>query len=273
MIGMDRRLVASSIAILLFSSAAIAPASAQEAVDDPKQPSVDNPHMHLWGTDDLSSCWTHFDSNDSSGSAEGGYGEKTFGDGQQVSVDYTCSMQENFLQDMYLNSNGTIEIDLVVNIWSGDCEPGSECKNLTLTLYQGNVQVAQKEFLAVDNNGNDEMISWDIPVDQNTTRWNKSNEEPRLQIEFSWPGYNGVDCLLFFVDCSGSFGMYYENNEDGNDAMVNFPVVNLTEGGPFPEGPEDGEDEEGVLPGFGLLTGLGALALASAASRSRIGEE
>ena len=272
MIGMDSRLVASSIAILLFSSAAIAPASAQ-AAEDPKQPSVDNPHMHLWGTDDLSSCWTHFDSNDSSGSAEGGYGEKTFGGGQQVSVDYTCSIQENFLQNMYLNSNGTIEIDLVVNVWSGDCSQGSECKNLTLTLYQGNIQVAQKEFQAVDNNGNDEMISWDIPVDQNTTRWNKSNEEPRLQIEFSWPGYNGADCLLFFVDCSGSFRMYYENNEDGNDATVNFPVVNMTEAGPNGEGPGDEEDDGGFLPGFGLLAVLGALALASAASRPRVEEE
>ena len=271
MTTMEREAIAFSVAILLLSSTSIVPASAQ-AAEDPKQPSVDNPHMHLWGTDDLSSCWTHFDSNDSSGSAESGYGEQIFGDGQQVSVDYTCSMQDTFLQDMYLNSNGTIEVDLVVNIWSGDCDQGSECKNLTLTLYQGNIQVAQKEFQAVDNNGNDEMISWDIPVDQNTTRWNKSSEEPRLQVEFSWPGYNGIDCILPFVDCSGSFRMYYENNEDGNDATVNFPVVNMTEAGPNGEGPVDGEDDEGFLPGFGLLAGLGALALASVTSRSRTEE-
>jgi hypothetical protein len=181
-------------------------------------------------------------------------------------------MQDTFLQDMYLNSNGTIEVDLVVNIWSGDCSQGSECKNLTLTLYQGTKQVSQKEFQAVDNNGNDEMISWDIPVDQNTTRWNKSNEEPRLQVEFSWPGYNGLpfECLVF--SCEGHFGMYYANNEDGNDATVNFPVVNMTEAGPDGEGPGDGEDDEGFLPGFGLLAGLGALALASVTSQSRTEE-
>ena len=263
---MTRRILAICLGLLMSSSVVITPAYAQ-AADDPKQPSVDNPHMHLWGTDDLSSCWTHFDSNDSSGSAESGYGEQTFGDGQQVSVDYTCSMQDTFLQDMYLNSNGTIEVDLVVNIWSGDCDQGSECKNLTLTLYQGNIQVAQKEFQAVDNNGNDEMISWGIPVDQNTTRWNKSNEEPRLQVEFSWPGYNGLECIIF--SCEGHFGMYYENNEDGNDAVINFPVVNITEAGPNGEGPGVDEDDEGFLPGFGLLAGLGALALASVANRSR----
>ena len=263
---MTRRILAICLGLLMSSSVVITPAYAQ-AADDPKQPSVDNPHMHLWGTDDLSSCWTHFDSNDSSGSAESGYGEQTFGDGQQVSVDYTCSMQDTFLQDMYLNSNGTIEVDLVVNVWSGDCDQGSECKNLTLTLYQGTRLVSQKEFQAVDNNGNDEMISWSIPVDQNTTRWNKSNEEPRLQIEFSWPGYNGLECIIF--SCEGHFGMYYENNEDGNDAVINFPVVNITEAGPNGEGPGVDEDDEGFLPGFGLLAGLGALALASVTSRSR----
>ena len=263
---MTRRILAICLGLLMSSSVVITPAYAQ-AADDPKQPSVDNPHMHLWGTDDLSSCWTHFDSNDSSGSAESGYGEQTFGDGQQVSVDYTCSMQDTFLQDMYLNSNGTIEVDLVVNVWSGDCDQGSECKNLTLTLYQGTRLVSQKEFQAVDNNGNDEMISWSIPVDQNTTRWNKSNEEPRLQIEFSWPGYNGLECIIF--SCEGHFGMYYENNEDGNDAVINFPVVNITEAGPNGEGPGVDEDDEGFLPGFGLLAGLGALALASVANRSR----
>ena len=66
--------------------------------------------------------------------------------------------------------------------------------------------------------------------------------------------------------------MYYENNEDGNDATVNFPVVNMTEAGPNGEGPVDGEDDEGFLPGFGLLAGLGALALASVTSRSRAEE-
>ena len=74
---MTRSIMALSLSFFLLSSVAFAPASAQ-AADDPKQPSVENPHMHFWGTDAISSCWTHFDSNDSSGAAEGGHGEKSF---------------------------------------------------------------------------------------------------------------------------------------------------------------------------------------------------
>ena len=39
-----------------------APAAAQAT--DAKQPSVDNPHMHVWGTDNIGQCWTHFDRNE-----------------------------------------------------------------------------------------------------------------------------------------------------------------------------------------------------------------
>ena len=266
---------ASGLVLLMVLSTVAAPASAQDAAQDPKQPSVENPHMHFWGDSGLNNCWTHFDGNDSAGSASEGYGEETFPEGQQVEVEFSCKMQENLKQDLYLDANGTLTFEFVVSVWSADaCDADQqECIPLTLTLMKGSAEIAKQEFPNVDKSGNDEVIQWNLNANETMARWNRSTEEPAIHVQFSWPGYNGVDCLLFFVDCSGSFGMYYENNEDGNDAMVNFPVVNLTEGGPFPEGPEDGEDEEGVLPGFGLLTGLGALALASAASRSRIGEE
>jgi hypothetical protein len=45
---------------------------------DPKQPSVDNPHMHIYGNSDLSNCFMHFDGNDTTGSAEEGYGEQVW---------------------------------------------------------------------------------------------------------------------------------------------------------------------------------------------------
>ena len=85
---MQKTLVSLGLAFVLLSSVVAAPVSAQAATD-PKQPSVDNPHMHFWGTGDLSSCWTHFDSNDSSGSAEGGHGEMSFSLGQQGDVFFT----------------------------------------------------------------------------------------------------------------------------------------------------------------------------------------
>ena len=255
------------VSFLVLFSVSAAPASAQEAVENPKQPSVDNPHMHFWGTDDLSSCWTHFDSNDSSGSTEGGYGEMQFSQGQRIEVEYTCDMQESFQQDMYLDSNGTIEIRVVVNTWTGNCGENDDCENLNITLFKGVVQVARQEFPAVDNNGNDESIIWEIPVDANMTRWNKSGEEPRVKFEYSMPGYSEPECAIpFITDCSGHFGMYYENNEDGNDARVIFPVINKTEAG-IEDGPGSGSDDSGsgLLPGFGLLLALSSLAMASIA--------
>ncbi|HIM64435.1 MAG TPA: hypothetical protein EYM40_02880 [Candidatus Poseidoniales archaeon] len=65
-------------------------------------------------------------------------------------------------------------------------------------------------------------------------------------------------------DCTGEFRFYYSNNEDnGNDTVVNFPVINHTIPG---EGGGDGGIGDAVsdaLPGFGLVMGIGALALAA----------
>ena len=266
---MQKTLVALGLAFFLLTSVVAAPVSAQ-AVNDPKQPSVDNPHMHFWGTGDLSSCWTHFDSNDSTGSSEEGYGERTYGSGQ-VEISLSCRMQDNLKEDMYLNPNGTILIEVGVNIFSGECENDQgNCQELTLTLKRGNLAVASQEFPAVSVDGDDEQVRWEVPVDRNMTVWNKSIEEPTLDIEFSKPGYNGVGCGLLF-DCTGSFRFYYSNNQDGMDVEVLWPVVNMTEEAPDGEGGdgEDGGSLPGGLPGFGLAAGLGSLALAAVAANSR----
>jgi len=271
---MTNRLIALSMALFILSSVLVAPASAQ-AVDDPRQPSVENPHMHFWGTSDLSSCWTHFDSNDSTGSAEEGYGERTYGSGQ-VEISLSCRAQDNFKEDMYLNPNGTILVEIGVNIFSGECENDQgNCQELTLTLKRGNLAVASQEFPAVSVDGDDEQVRWEIPVDNNMTVWNKSVEEPVLDIEFSKPGYNGLGCGLVF-DCTGSFRFYYSNNEEGLTAEANFPIINMTEAvDPDGEGGEedDGGSLPGGLPGFGLMAGLGALAIAAVAANQRTEQE
>tara|TARA_B100001287_G_scaffold1048_1_gene812 strand:- start:3533 stop:4360 length:828 start_codon:yes stop_codon:yes gene_type:complete len=270
---MKKTLVALSLAFFLLSSVVAAPVSAQ-AVNDPKQPSVDNPHMHFWGTGDLSSCWTHFDSNDSTGSSEEGFGERSYGSGQ-VEVSLSCRMQDNLKENMYLNPNGTILIEVAVNIFSGECDNDQgNCQELTLTLRRGNLAVASQEFPAVSVDGDDEQIRWELPVDRNMTVWNKSVEEPTLDIEFSKPGYNGIECGLF-ADCTGTFRFYYSNNQDGMDAEVLWPVVNITEENPEGEG-GDGEGSgslPGGLPGFGLAAGLGSLALAAVAGSSRLSRD
>jgi len=262
------RLQSAALVVLLLVSYMGAPASAQEVQEDPKQPTVDNPHMHIYGTDDFSSCFSHFDGEDSTGSAEDGKGMRTWGTGQQVDVDFMCSFNEKFREDMYLEENGTIKLQMSFNIYSADCNDNADCTNLTLSLKKGTLTVATKEFPEMNNDGNDQTINWDIVVDRNMTRWNKSgSEEPVIQIEYSKPGYNGIECVVF--DCDGEFAIYY-SNQNGTAVEVNFPVVNKTE-------PVVVDDDDSVLPGavgdalpgFGLMAGMGALAMAAVAG-SRI---
>ncbi len=266
---------ALGLALLLALSTVAAPASAQDAVQDPKQPSVDNPHMHIWGDSGLNNCWTHFDGNDSAGSASEGYGEETFSTGQQVEVDFSCSMQENLKQDLYLDANGTITLEFVVAIYSADdCDDSSqECIPLTFTLMKGSTEIASQEFPNVNKNGDDESLQWNLNTNETMARWNKSIEEPEIQVQFSWPGYSGFlfECAVF--DCTGEFRFYYSNNENNDTVEVNFPVINHTipgEGGGGDGG--IGDSVSDALPGFGLVAGIGALALA-AVGASRFSRE
>ena len=211
----------------------------------------------------------HFDGNDSTGSAEEGYGEQVWPnqDNQQIEMDYTCRVSDNFKQDMYLNANGSIQISLEFNIDAGgDCgAPNAVCENLNLTLYKGGIELAKQEFPAVDTNGNDDSLTWNIDVDRNMTRFNRSGEEPQLRVEFSKPGTSGTiltPCSFFY--CGGSFRMYYHTTNGSNSADVNFPVVNQS----MPGGVEDEGGLSAVsdaLPGFGLMAGMAALAMAAVA--------
>jgi hypothetical protein len=272
--GSTRVASAIGLAMLMALSTIGAPATAQEAAADPRQPSPENPHMHIYGNDDLSNCFSHFDGNDTSGSAPDGYGEKEWpnANGQQIEMDYTCRM-ESFKQDMYLSPNGTIQITLNFRIEAdGDCGAGSKCENLNLTLFKGGFQVARQEFPAIDRAGNDETVIWNIDVDKNMTRFNRS-EEPQIQVEFSYPGYDGGVLCSFGFYCGGYFRMYYHT--PGNDsAEVNFPVVNQSMPGEGGDGEEPGliGGVTDSLPGFGLMAGVGSLAMAAVAA-SRLSRE
>ena len=260
------RLQSAALVVLLLVSYIGAPATAQDSFVDPKQPSVDNTHMHIYGNSDLSNCFMHFDGNDTTGSAEDGYGEQVWPEqvNQQISMDYTCRVSDNFKQDMYLNPNGTIQINLDFRIDAADCNDQSECQNLTLTFYKGGIELAQQEFPAVDSNGNDDSLSWNINVDRNMTRFNKSGEEPQLRVEFSKPGYNGFLGNCFAFKCGGDFRMYYATTNGSETGIVQFPVINQSM-------PTVDDDEGGLgavsdaLPGFGLMAGMAALAMAAVA--------
>ena len=258
----QRTAQAFGLALLLALSAVAAPASAQDAVQDPKQPAVDNPHMHIYGNDDLSNCFAHFDGNDTTGSSDQGYGEEIWtSSNAQIEMDYTCKMEEAFKQDMYLDDNGTIEIILNFQIYADDsgCDGGGECENLNLTFYKGTFEVARQEFPNVPLNDNDHTVNWQIPIDNNMTRFNRT-EEPQLRVEFSYPGYNSI--IPIFGYNGGEFRMYY--HDPGNDsAEVEFPVVNQTIPGEGGGGGGIGGAVSDAVPGFGLVAGIGALALAA----------
>jgi len=258
------RLQSAALVVLLLVGSIGAPTSAQFV--DPRQPTVDNNIMYIYGTSDLSNCFMHFDGNDSTGSAEEGYGEQVWPEqnGQQIEMDYTCRISDNFKQDMYLQPNSTINIIINFNIDArGQCNANSVCENLNLTLYKGGIELAKQEFPAVDTSGNDDSINWNIDVDRNMTRFNRSGEEPQLRVEFSKPGAQDTFTNCFAFICGGSFRMYYHT--PGNDsAEVNFPVMNQSM-------PPVDDDDGGLgavsdaLPGFGLMAGMAALAMAAVA--------
>ena len=263
------RLQSAALVVLLLVSSIGAPTSAQFV--DPKQPSVDNPHMHIYGNSDLSNCFMHFDGNDTTGSAEEGYGEQVWPNqvNQQIEVDYTCRVSDNFKQDMHLNENGTIEIKLDFQIDSDNCNDQNECQNLTLTLYKGGIELAMQEFPATANNGNDDSVIWNVDVDRNMTRFNRSGEEPQLRVQYSKPGSNGALGFCSIEFCGGSFRMYYATTNGTDTGVVEFPIINQSM-------PGGGDSDEGglgavsdALPGFGLMAGMAALAMAAVAG-SRI---
>ncbi len=265
-----RRLQALCLVLVMLSSSVAAPASAQTT--DPKQPSVENPSLYFWGTSQMDQCWTHFDEEGNDGSSQDGYGEKEFtGNGEQVDVDFTCRIQsgETFRENMYLDANSSIVIELTFQIQNADCDDQRECQDLTLTLFKGTTPVAKDSF-PMNSDGDDQQINWNIPVAKNMTSWNKSGEEPAIQIEFSKPGYSSASCLIFL--CGGWFRFYYSDNAENYSSIANFPIINLTE-----TGPGDGDGGDGILggavgdslPGFGLAAGIGALAMAAIASSRR----
>jgi hypothetical protein len=57
--------------------------------------------------------------------------------------------------------------------------------------------------------------------------------------------------------------MYYSNNEDNASVVANFPVINVSATGGGGGGGSIVDKVDDALPGFGLVAGIGALALAA----------
>jgi hypothetical protein len=255
------------LATILALSTLVAPTSA-EVIVDPKQPTPENNVMVVLGTQDLGNCFTHFDVNDTTGSADQGYGQKDFSEGSQIDVDFNCQMEKSMIESMYL-TNGSIKFDFTVNIDSMDCSDNGNCKNLTVTISKGQTVVKVQEWPVEQvNSNNDVNLEMEITVDEMSNTWNKSSEEPFIQFEYSAPGWTTWDCNLV-IECPGYFILYYYTI--GNDTgIMDFPITNLTDpNNPDGNGMTGESGKESVLPGFGLIAGIGALAMAAVIAPSR----
>jgi hypothetical protein len=251
------------LATILALSTLVAPSTAQIA-DDPKQPSETNNVMVMLGSQDLANCFTHFDANDTSGSAEQGYGEKSFSEGSQVNVMFNCQLEKSFTEHMYL-TNGSIVFDFTVEIDSMDCNDNSDCTNLTVIVSKGQQAIKRQEWPVEQvNSGNPVNLEMVIEVDEMTNTWNKSSQEPLIEFEYSAPGWSTLDCAIPGIDCPGYFRLYYYT-VGNNTGIMDFPIANTTD----PNNPGDNmggsPSDSGGLPGFGLMAGVSALAMAAVA--------
>ncbi len=252
------------LVILVCSSMAAAPISAQSS--NPEQPSAINNVLHFWGNEDATDCWENFDPEGSSGSADQGYGEEVDGgDAERLEVSISCRMKYSFEEDLYLNPTGKISVEFGVKVDHADAE-SEEDKDLTITLMKGNMEIESREFpgIATDE---DVQLSWEIDVEENSTWWNRSEGEPSIRIEISKVGWDasGTPCsgALQVLKCGGSFRLYYSNNQEGLRSQIQFPVADA------PEVIEEVKSEDKGVPGFGLLSGLVAMAMAVTVPRNR----
>ena len=65
--------------------------------------------------------------------------------------------------------------------------------------------------------------------------------------------------MLQVLKCGGSFRLYYSNNQDGMRTQIQFPIAET------PEIVVEEQPADKGLPGFGLISAIGGLAMAGAA--------
>ena len=258
-IPMIRRYAAILLVTLLFSSCVSSPSLAQSL--DSEQPSPINNILYFWGNEDLTDCWENFDV-EASGSAEQGYGQEVDGgDAERLEVDVTCRMKFTFDENVYLNPGMKITMEIGIRVDHAEAE-SDEDEDLTITLMKGETVVDSRSFPNLDND-QDMQLSWEIDVEENSTWWNSSDGEPRVRFQISKMGWDasGTPCsgLLQVLKCGGFFRLYYSNNQDGMRTQIQFPIAEA------PEVIMEEEPEDKAIPGFGLLSGFGSLAMAGAA--------
>ena len=217
---------------LLLTSLLLSHASAQST--DTKQPNPGNTTMYLWGDAvlDDGECFNHFSSDEST---QYGFGEYDWTD----DIDFECPLQSPLFEDMFLDPNGSIDIQLGFLIQSSENSGGED---LLISLKRDSEVLAQEEF--VFPTFSKEQISWQIPVTESMLYWEK-NSTPTLQIQFNKPGPEAEECAdpnKAWARCEPKFRIYYSDNTEGLNVEGTFPIINGSES-PILEKDEASEDE------------------------------
>lgn len=217
---------------LLLTSLLLSHASGQST--DTKQPSPGNTTMYLWGDAvlDDGECFNHFSSDEST---QYGFGEYDWTD----DIDFECPLQSPLSEDMFLDPNGSIDIQLGFLIQSSENSGGED---LLISLKRDSEVLAQEEF--VFPTFSKEQISWQIPVTESMLYWEK-NSTPTLQIQFNKPGPEAEECAdpnKAWARCEPKFRIYYSDNTEGLNVEGTFPIINGSES-PILEKDEASEDE------------------------------
>ena len=213
------------------------------------QPSSENQTMYLWGDSSLENgnCYTHFSSEDST---DVGYGEVE----ETENINFSCSLDQPLLEDMYLNPEGSINLQLGFLIQSSENSGGDE---LLLSLQKDSEILAQQEFTF--STYSNEQVSWQIQVSENMTFWEQGST-PQLNIQFNKPGPTALECLnpqKALAGCDAKFRLYYSDNTDGMTVEGMFPILNASDPAAVnPNEPDNDDDTSSMAVGSGSLSAL-----------------
>ena len=213
------------------------------------QPSSENQTMYLWGDSSLENgnCYTHFSSEDST---DVGYGEIE----ETENINFSCSLDQPLLEDMYLNPEGSINLQLGFLIQSSENSGGDE---LLLSLQKDSEILAQQEFTF--STYSNEQVSWQIQVSENMTFWEQGST-PQLNIQFNKPGPTALECLnpqKALAGCDAKFRLYYSDNTEGMTVEGMFPILNASDPAAVnPNEPDNDDDTSSMAVGSGSLSAL-----------------
>ena len=274
--GLSATFIALMLAVMLTSSTTASSGFEAGILQSPGsedgQPDAENNTLYVFGNAQLTNCLSKFNNTDSESA---NYGEESQGSGS-LDVKVTCRMDPVLGENIALKEgemiNARFAIDLGGEWTNGQNGCNGDCENLNISILKANNAVAIKEFDSLSDGEN--FINWDIPVVEELIYWNGSTENIGVEFTMKLKGIQGS--WPFGADEDALFGLYFSHLENAAEynASVTFPILNQTA---FEEitggGGGGGGGDEGMLPGFTSIIGVGGLAAAALLRPSKSEDE